>query len=131
MPGYVRREDKTDVLTSQGYWASYNVPYFPDVFELMGNKQLVKQYGDYFTHDKCPRAQIFKRDQGKVVDLHSMMLLMRSNDFEHDPLSRCNCTPPYSSENTISARNDLNPINGTYPFPALSHRSHGAIDAKV
>ena len=57
---------------------------------------------------------------------------MRYNDFQNDPLSHCDkCNPPYSGENAISARNDLNPANGTYPFHALSHRSHGATDCKV
>lgn len=49
-----------------------------------------------------------------------------------DPLSRCEqCNPPFSAENAISARNDLNPADGTYPFRALSHRSHGGTDCKV
>ena len=55
----------------------------------------------------------------------------RYNDFTHDPLSRCNCTPPYSGENAISARCDLNPAKGKYPFGALGHRNHGGIDMKV
>jgi len=55
----------------------------------------------------------------------------RYNDYTHDPLSACNCTPPYSAENAISARCDLNPANGTYPFDSLGHRSHGGTDAKV
>jgi len=55
----------------------------------------------------------------------------RYNDYTHDPLSACNCTPPYSAENAISARCDLNPANGTYPFDSLGHRSHGGSDAKV
>ena len=55
----------------------------------------------------------------------------RYNNFQHDPLSRCNCTPPYSGENAISARSDLNPANGTYPFGALGHRLHGGTDNKV
>ena len=29
------------------------------------------------------------------------------------------------------ARCDLNPKNGSYPFGALGHRSHGATDMKV
>ena len=55
----------------------------------------------------------------------------RYNNFQHDPLSRCNCTPPYSGENAVSARSDLNPANGTYPFGALGHRCHGGTDNKV
>ncbi len=55
----------------------------------------------------------------------------RYNNFQHDPLSSCKCTPPYSAENGIAARSDLNPADGTYPLPALGHRAHGAIDMKV
>lgn len=131
IPGYIRKEDQTAVLTGQGYWASYNRPFYPDIFNMSGNQQLVTQYGDFFTYDRTPRSLIFKRDQKKVVDIHSMLRLMRSNDFQHDPLSRCNCSPPYSAENAIASRNDLNLVNGTYPFHALSHRSSGATDAKV
>lgn len=63
--------------------------------------------------------------------LVQFVLPNRYNDYTHDPLSRCNCTPPYSGENAISARSDLNPANGTYPFSALGHRSHGGMDMKV
>ncbi|KAM9194305.1 putative phospholipase B-like 2 isoform 3-T3 [Dugong dugon] len=54
------------------------------------------------------------------------------NDFLHDPLSLCSaCTPQPNAENAISARSDLNPANGSYPFQALHQRSHGGIDVKV
>ena len=59
------------------------------------------------------------------------MYTCRYNDFKHDPLSACNCTPPYSAENAVCARSDLNDVNGTYPFFFLSHRFHGGIDTKV
>lgn len=124
-------KDMTSVLKSQGYWPSYNVPYFPEVFNLSGQWDNVKKYGDWFTYQKNPRAQIFKRDQAKVTDIDSLRTLMRYNDFKNDPLSKCNCTPPYSAENAISSRNDLNPPDGKYPFKALSFRSHGGTDMKV
>ena len=60
-----------------------------------------------------------------------MLFSLRYNNFQHDPLSKCNCTPPYSGENSISARSDLNPTDGTYPFGALGHRRHGGTDCKV
>lgn len=60
-----------------------------------------------------------------------MLSLMRYNNFKNDPISACDCDPPYSAENAIAARCDLNPANGTYPFSALGHRSHGATDAKI
>lgn len=56
----------------------------------------------------------------------------RYNDFLHDPLSLCEaCTPKPNAENAISARSDLNPANGSYPFQALHQRAHGGIDVKV
>jgi hypothetical protein len=131
LPIYFDYRDVTNVLRNQTYWPSYNVPYFTFIFNMSGAPAEVAKYGDWFTYDKTPRALIFKRDHTLVKDLDSMIKLMRYNDFQHDPLSQCNCTPPYSSENAIAARSDLNPINGTYPFGALGHRQHGATDVKL
>ncbi|KAM7089942.1 putative phospholipase B-like 2 [Ciconia maguari] len=132
IPGLVVAADQTELLYQQGYWASYNLPYFEEIFNASGNPELVKKYGDWFTYDKNPRAQIFRRNQTLVHDLDSMVRLMRSNNYLRDPLSRCRgCDPPQNAENAISARSDLNPPNGTYPFPALRQRCHGGTDMKV
>ena len=132
LPGHIHAEDMTSMLRDQGYWPSYNTPYFKDIFNMSGGPAMVAKLGDWFSYDKTPRALIFKRDQGKVTDVDSMTRLMRYNNFEKDPLSRCDgCNPPFSAENAISARCDLNPRNGTYPFAALGHRSHGGTDMKL
>ena len=131
LPGMVQMADVSLYLKQNGYWASYNIPFFKSIFTMSGQDSMVKKYGSWFDYDLNPRAQIFKRNQSKVVDLATMMKLMRYNDYTHDPLSKCNCTPPYSAENAISARGDLNPASGKYPFGALGHRNHGGTDAKV
>ncbi|XP_060641422.2 putative phospholipase B-like 2 [Anolis sagrei] len=132
IPGMVIAEDKTKLLYEEGYWASYNVPYFKEIFNASGLPQLVQKYGDWFTYEKNPRAQIFRRNQTLVRDLDSMIRLMRFNNFPKDPLSRCQgCDPQQNGENAISARSDLNPANGTYPFGALRQRAHGGTDMKV
>ncbi|PAV60350.1 hypothetical protein WR25_07827 [Diploscapter pachys] len=82
-------------------------------------------------YDKAPRAKIFARDHHTVVDMDSLLKLMRSNNFKHDPFSRCNCTPPYSGESAISCRSDLNDRNGYYPIEDLGFFDQGAIDVKV
>ena len=56
---------------------------------------------------------------------------LRSNNYTFDEFARCECDPPYSGENAISARSDLNPASGSYPFDALGHRDHGATDMKL
>lgn len=131
LPGLVVSKDVTSVLNETGYWASYNIPYTNDVYQLSGVNKMQSKYGDYYSYDKCPRAQIFARDQTKVQDLDSAMQLMRYNDYQNDPLSKCNCTPPYSAINAISARCDLNPEDGKYPFPSLGHRPMGGTDMKL
>lgn len=131
LPGKIVFGDQSHHLRKHTYWPSYNVPFYPEIFNLSGIPALVKRFGDWFSYDQTPRALIFKRDHKSVKGIPSMMRLMRYNDYQHDPLSHCNCTPPFSAENAISARNDLNPANGSYPFGALGHRSHGATDVKM
>lgn len=50
---------------------------FEAVFNASGLQALVAQYGDWFSYDKNPRAQIFQRNQSLVQDMDSMIRLMR------------------------------------------------------
>ncbi|KAI4885928.1 hypothetical protein NFI96_030902, partial [Prochilodus magdalenae] len=132
IPGMIQTADKTQDLYQTGYWASYNIPYFEDVFNASGGQDLVEKYGKWFSYNENPRAQIFRRNQTLVTDIESMVRLMRYNNFNNDPLSECEgCDPPHNGENSISARSDLNPANGTYPFGALRQRPHGGTDMKA
>ena len=56
----------TPILSGQTYWASYNTPFFEDIFNMSGGPENVAKYGDWFTYDKTPRALIFDRDHIKV-----------------------------------------------------------------
>jgi hypothetical protein len=64
----------------KGYWASYNIPYFEDIFDWGGygvlselfnvinffeakNSELLLQF---FSYTENPRAKIFARDHIKV-----------------------------------------------------------------
>ena len=131
LPGMVHVQDMTGELAMNSYFASYNVPVFSDIFDMNGSPALVEQYGDWFTHDKNPRSQIFNREQRRIETIDDMARTMRWNKYQTDPLSACDCTPPYSGENAISARSDLNPANGTFPFGALKRRLHGGTDMKL
>ncbi len=131
MPGYTESDDVTHVLRQQGYWPSYNVPYFKFIYDLSEYNVEFKKFGDFYSYNKTARANIFRRDHNNVIDLPSLYRLMRYNDFKNDPLSKCNCTPPYSAEYAIAARNDLNDPNGRYPIENLGFRPLGAIDMKM
>ncbi|XP_068167042.1 putative phospholipase B-like 2 [Antennarius striatus] len=132
IPGLIVYTDKTQELLKKGYWASYNIPYYVEIFNASGCNELVEKYGSWFSLEQNPRAQIFRRNQTAIKDVDSMIRLMRYNNFKEDPLSRCeSCDPPANGENAISARSDLNLANGTYPFGALRQRSHGGTDMKM
>ncbi|KAL5963835.1 putative phospholipase B-like 2 [Taenia solium] len=131
IPGLVQSADVTEHLLNKSYWGSYNNPYFKFIHEVSGFDDLEKKFGECFSYEMTPRAQIFRREHPKVVSLPGAYRLMRLNDFTHDPLSRCNCTPPYTAQYAIAARSDLNDPNGVYPFPLLGYRLHGATDVKL
>lgn len=141
LPGYVVAYDRSDMLRTDGYYASYNVPIDATIRQLSGVDILEQTYGDWFSYSNTPRARIFRQRQGGVRDLEGMQSLMRYNDFKNDPLSTqletCqhlgwhNCTPSYTAENAIACRSDLNPKDGVYSFGAFGHRDHAAIDAKI
>ncbi|KAI7808257.1 putative phospholipase B-like 2 [Triplophysa rosa] len=132
IPGMMVNADKTEELLKSGYWASYNIPYFEEVFNASGGQELLQKYGPWFSFSENPRAQIFHRNQTLITDIESMVRLMRYNNYKEDPLSVCDdCVPVQNGENAISARSDLNPANGTYPFGALRQRPHGGTDMKL
>jgi hypothetical protein len=143
-PCQVVSGDMTSTLAETGYWASYNLPYFPEVFRITGFEELEQQFGSFFSYTDYARAKIFRQRQSAVVDLPSMQWLMRYNDWQNDPLSaipNCTgcpggqCSPVASPMLSIASRGDLAPSgpNTCYgPLQGyLSNQQFGAIDAKV
>lgn len=132
MPGNIVVTDRTPELTGAspwggGSWASYNVVADPRLFELSGQQALVDEYGGaggagaYFTYLNTSRANIFRREAPRVVDLATTQRTIRWNEFTTDPLSTlaCGSSPPYSATNAISDRSDLNEKRGDYKVPDL------------
>ena len=132
IPGGGHAGDMSEWLENETYWASYNMPYFKDIYNACGYPAKVEEWEPKaMSWEEGARAQIFRRDHHKVVDLASMARIMRYNDYQHDPISSCNCTPAYTSQYTISSRSDLHDKNGVYPFPALAFRDHMGTDVKI
>lgn len=119
-----------------GYWPSYNVAYFARVYNESGMPPLAKKFGPWFSWADTSRANIFRRNHSYIEQggAGAMRALMRYNNFQHDPLStqgQEGLWPPYSSENSIACRDDLNPKNGTYKISAMGYRNHVETDAKI
>ncbi|XP_022092665.1 phospholipase B-like 1 isoform X2 [Acanthaster planci] len=115
IPGLVVSEDQTAILRA-GYWPSYNVPFYEIIYDMSGYPMMEKKMGDFFSYQLTVRAEIFRRDQGTVTDMKSMMAIMRYNDYLHDTYSK---KDPSSS---ICSRFDL---RATDPFAG------GCTDTKV
>ena len=104
IPGKVVGGDQTEVL-SYGYWPSYNVPFYPEVFTISGYPEILKKpnASDMLSYETCVRANIFRRDQYKVNSIDGMKNILRYNNWKYDPLSLGQ--PGYA----IASRNDLSP----------------------
>ncbi|XP_076021162.1 phospholipase B-like 1 [Genypterus blacodes] len=100
IPGLVEYSDQSQALR-RGYWPSYNVPFHHRIYTMSGYRDMWEEYGEDFSYDLCPRAKIFRRDQGGVKDLDSLKHIMRFNDYKKDPYSKGD---PCKS---ICCRNDL------------------------
>lgn len=81
IPGLVMGADQTETLR-RGYWPSYNVPYYKEVYKRSGYTD--KRLGPDGQYELAPRAKIFRRDQAKVVDMASYKRIMRYANYS-DP----------------------------------------------
>jgi len=118
IPGYIHTDDATQILTF-GYWPSYNIPYFDDIFVMSGFPMLVEEYGITFTHQRAPRANIFRRDQYAVQDIDAMKAIMQYNNWANDSYSLGDPC------NQISSRCDIASSVNTDPAP------FGGADSKI
>ncbi|XP_049266798.1 putative phospholipase B-like 2 [Rhipicephalus sanguineus] len=126
-----KSEDISDKVAESKYWASYNAAYFKEVFDASGQPALVRMYGNVYSYENCPRAKMIKRDHANLTDMDSIMSYMRYNNYKNDPLSLCNCTPPYNPVYAIAARYDLLSPDGEYIEPNMYRRAVGGIDVKL
>ena len=78
MCSLVAADDETAILRD-GYWASYNIPFFEVVYNMSGYPEVVAREGPDASYQLCPRAKIFRRDESKVTDMESMQYIMRYN----------------------------------------------------
>eukprot|EP01133_Synstelium_polycarpum_P003945 gene3945-4568_t len=106
----------TPFLNKNGFWPSYNVPYFEYIYNISGYQGQLQKFGNSYSYTNCPRAQIFNRNATNVMDFLDMQDLMQFNNYVKDPLSMS------SPMNAISSRADLLSDNPK-PF--------GGVDSKV
>ena len=116
IPGYIETADITSIVRSQSYWASYNIPYFPYIYNVSGYRQMFDKHGSEYSYTNCSRANIFRAKHKFIRNTDDVKYLMQYNNYQNEPLAHNNPTL------TISSRYDLLANN-----PEL----FGGIDSKV
>eukprot|EP00761_Pharyngomonas_kirbyi_P014901 gb/GECH01014932.1/.p1 GENE.gb/GECH01014932.1/~~gb/GECH01014932.1/.p1 ORF type:complete len:535 (+),score=143.38 gb/GECH01014932.1/:1-1605(+) len=116
IPGFTRQADMSHQLSKTSFWSSYNIPYFKDIYRQSGYVEKFKKYGNKYSYQHCPRANIFRRNQTMIDSFEHMKQMMRYNNWQEDPLSQG------EANNAVASRYDLSKDNFA-PF--------GAVDAKV
>jgi len=119
-PGRIAARDMTSKLISDGYWASYNIPFFAGMRSYMGYEDAERRDRPEFSFERCVRARLFRELLPAARSLEDMQWVMRWNDFREEPIS--NGDPLRA----IAARGDL-----SKPPPNGRRRAFGAIDSKV
>jgi hypothetical protein len=74
VPGLVVSDDLSPILRA-GYFASYNIPFFEQIYNQSGYPEFVAKHGVEFSYQLAPRAEIFRRDQTKVNALNPFVRL--------------------------------------------------------
>ena len=77
VPGYSQGQDLTHIL-ALGYWPSYNVPYFPFIYDISGYGGMYNLTSDFsYTYELAARAKIFRRMQSQISSLEDMKTMLR------------------------------------------------------
>lgn len=116
VPGFIHKQDISSLLSGNGYWASYNRPYFEDTRRMTGHTAAEQKHGDLFSYGNSPRALIFKRSAVGISNMFGVRSIMNRNTFPNEGVF------PSEPGHAISARLDLDKV---------SHLPNGGIDAKV
>ena len=119
IPGLVESADMTAHLNAERYWASYNIAYFPRIYNASGFGRQRPPW--LFSHAKSPRALIFAQVQQTVSNFTALQAALRWNDWQNNPGPPPFRNPCYG----VCARCDLNKPK------SLNFDIEGGIDSKV
>eukprot|EP01135_Chromosphaera_perkinsii_P001927 Nk52_evm76s212 gene=Nk52_evmTU76s212 len=107
IPGTTKSRDMSKYMVQNlnGYWPSFNIPFFTEIWEKSGYPSKEREGGDEFSYEKCARFKILQDQQKSVYRVEDMKRVMQYNDWKHDPLSKG------QADNAISSRYDLRTKN--------------------
>lgn len=90
MPGIFMSADITDILVNQSYFASFNTPYFTNLFNLAQYPEKIASWGidgSYWDYQNASRRLIAKRELPFIYSFDDFKKFMRYNNYARDPYS--------------------------------------------
>jgi len=117
-PGVSVSKDMSQLLQTQGYWASENRGYFSGIRNVSGESDAEEIHGNLFSESHNPRANIFRATESKVNTIEDMRHEMRRNEWPHE----VDGGPMNTPDHAIASRGDLDKER---PTP------NGGVDSKV
>eukprot|EP00937_MAST-01D_sp_MAST-1D-sp2_P007370 g7370.t1 len=115
LPGFWTWADQTPALAA-GHWASFNKAFYRATAQRSGQAAAAAKDGPGESWQMAKRAQIFRREVGRVRSVPDVQRFLRLNRYQTDPISAGHPC------DTIACRGDL--ITG-------SPEASGATDGKV
>lgn len=104
IPGLIVHADQTETL-SRGYWPSYNVPYYREIYRRSGYAD--HDLGPDGSYQLAPRAKIFRRDQAQVTDIRTLKQIMRYANYSDPYAQKSDGSVDYSA--AVCMRGDMGP----------------------
>jgi len=123
IPGFVKSSDMTNHLLVNGYWASYNRPFFPEIYSKSGYSAMMRRYGRTYSYNMNPRSRIMASKINDVKNIQDMQNLMQFNGNTYN-YNIHNLQQNGYGVNTISPRFDL--VSDT-----RLRKPAGGIDTKI
>jgi hypothetical protein len=136
-PGLYVFQDQSSYLSANGYWGSYNVPFYTrkiccfffvgfnleiEIWSYSGYAPMYAKYGNAYSWSMCARAQIYRRDQHNVQTVQDLQKIQRYNKWQVDSLSLGDSCRGISARCDLNSPATNNTLNGYSAF--------GAIDGK-
>ena len=154
IPGIVVFHDQTAYVNDNRYWPSFNVPFYPEIYELSGfGPYNTPAYWGQFNHATYARGPIMAKLHKAVTNLTTMYYAMRYNAWQEDhdstiPWCKAAWTngtvdcgaKTQAASLALAARYDLDPLGVPIPPGAPANDSlamrvsrfpFGAIDTKL
>lgn len=96
IPGDIEIEDMTDVLLKQGYWASFNRPYFQSTYNKTGYPEMLMRYKlPIYSYSNNPRAILIGKRIMSISSIDGLKALMQSTKNEMGELTTDSVSPRY------------------------------------